>query len=166
MKKISSLLLASILVIMFGLFALGSGDSETVDQGDDKAAASSGEDSEIGEYSVVIDSCRLAKDYQGKDVIIVKYKFTNNSNDDATAFYIAFDDAVYQNDVGLNEAYVLDDSANYNADNRTKEIKKGASIDVEVAYELNDTTSDVVVEVKELFSFDDKTVTKTFSISG
>ena len=37
-------------------------------------------------------------------------------------------------------------------------------IDVEVAYELNDETTPVDVEVKELFSFDDKTITKTFSI--
>ncbi|MBO5725857.1 MAG: DUF5067 domain-containing protein, partial [Clostridia bacterium] len=103
-------------------------------------------------------------DYANKDVVIVKYKFTNNNDDEATAFYLTFDDAVYQNGVGLNEAYVLKDSANYNADNQTKEIKKGASIEVEAAYELNDTTTDIEVEVKELFSFSDKTIKKTFSI--
>lgn len=67
--------------------------------------------------------------------------------------------------MGLNEAYLLADDANYSSDNQTKEIKKGASLDVEVAYELNDTTSDVEVEVKELFSFSDRTITKTFSIA-
>lgn len=77
----------------------------------------------------------------------------------------ASNDEVYQNGVGLNGAYFLDDSANYNAENQTKEIKKGASIEVEVAYELNDTTTDIEVEVKELFSFDDTTITKTFSIT-
>ena len=70
----------------------------------------------------------------------------------------------YQNGVGLNSAFVLDDSANYSSDNQTKEIKKGASIEVEVAYELNDTTSDIEVEVEELFSFDDTVIKKTFSI--
>ena len=45
---------------------------------------------------------------------------------------------------------------------RTLLQKKG--FDVEVAYELNDTTTDIEVEVKELFSFSDKTITKTFSI--
>ena len=65
----------------------------------------------------------------------------------------------------FNEAYVLKESANYEPDNQTKEIKKGATIEVEVAYELNDTTIDIEVEVKELFSFSDKTITKTFSIS-
>lgn len=166
MKK-TKILLAMLLTLVFALCAMGSGDdsSETSDQGTGTAQTQKSGDAEIGAYSVEISDCRLAKDYEGKDVVIIKYKFTNNSNDTATAFWTAFDDGVYQNGVGLNEAYVLDDSANYSEDNQMKEIKKGASIDVEVAYELNDTTTDVEVEVKELFSFDDKTITKTFKIA-
>ena len=165
MKKIS-LLLAIVLVLTFGVFALGSGESESADQGTDSAQASTTDSTSLGNYSVTIDSCRLAKDYAGKDVAIVKYTFTNVANDEATAFFIAFEDAAYQNGVGLNESYILADSANYNSENQTKEIKKGASLEVEVAYELNDTTTNVDVEVKELFSFDDKTITKSFSIAG
>ncbi|MBQ4101255.1 MAG: DUF5067 domain-containing protein, partial [Oscillospiraceae bacterium] len=86
-------------------------------------------------------------------------------SDEAAAFYIALDATVYQNGVGLNESYFLSDSANYSSDNQTKEIKKGASIEVEVAYELNDETTDIEVEVKETFSFDDAVVKKTFSIA-
>ncbi len=98
-----------------------------------------------------------------KPVAIVKYKFTNNDND-PTSFMFAFDDNVYQNGVGLNTAIFLDDSAEYNSKNQTKEIKKGATIDVEVAYTLNDSTTDIEVEVKELISFSDKKITKTFKI--
>ncbi|MBQ7416151.1 MAG: DUF5067 domain-containing protein [Oscillospiraceae bacterium] len=159
MKKINALLMA-LLIAAFAVFALGSGESTNKDQGKDSAKGD-----EIGKYSVVIDSCRLAKDYEGNAVVIVKYVFKNVGDDDAAAFYVTFDDTVYQDGVGLNEAYILDESANYSADNQRKEIKKGASIEVEVAYELNDTTTDIEVEVKELFSFDDTTITKTFSIA-
>lgn len=159
MKKINALLMAA-LIAVFAVFALGSSDSEEKDQGKDSAG-----NDEIGKYSVVIDSCRLAEDYEGDPVVIVKYVFSNLDDDDAASFSLTFDDTVYQNGVGLNTAYVLDDSANYDADNQTKEIKKGASIEVEVAYELNDTTTDIDVEVKELFSFDETTITKTFSIA-
>lgn len=159
MKKLLALLLALVLVVAFGVFALGSGEEEKKDQG--KGTASK---AELGDYSVEIMSCRLAEDYEGDDVVIVKYKFTNNSDDSAAAFYLTFDDTVYQNGVSLNEAYVLDESANYDEGNATKEIKKGASIEVEVAYELNDTTTDIEVEVKELFSLSDKVIKKTFSI--
>lgn len=162
MKKIKPLLLTTVIVLLFSLFALASGSSETDNQGAGNATGKA-ETGNLGEYKVEIDSCRLAEDYEGEDVVIVKYIFTNNS-ENPTAFWTAFDDNVFQNGVGLNESYVVDESANYSSDNQTKEIKKGASIEVEVAYELNDTATDVEVEVEELISFNDDVVTKTFSI--
>lgn len=163
--KFGKWILAVMLVAVFALFALGSGESETANQGSGSAETKASAENEIGKYSVVIDSCRLAEDYSGKPVVIVKYVFTNISDEDAASFMFAFDEEVYQNGVGLNSAYILADSANYSADNQTKEIKKGATLDVEVAYELNDTTTDIEVEVKELISFNDKKLTKTFSIA-
>jgi hypothetical protein len=168
MKKIISLFLAIALIVTFCIFALASSDtaSEPSDQGSGTAdgTVSEGAD-EIGDYSVVIDSCRLAKDYSDNPVVIVKYIFTNNNSDESANFMFAFDEEVYQGGVGLNETYFLRDSANYDSANQTKDIKKGSSIEVEVAYELNDTTTDIEVEVQELFSFSDRTITKTFSIA-
>ena len=164
MKKISWLI-AALMLCAFFVFALGSGEKETVDQGEGQADKSAAESGELGDYSVTIDSCRLAKDYSGKDVVIVKYTFTNVGNDDATSFTFAFNDQAFQGGVGLNNAYVFDESANYSSDNQMKEIKKGASIEVEVAYELNDTTTDVEIEVEELISLNDKVVKKTFKIA-
>lgn len=163
MKKIASLVLAILLILTFGAFALGSGESEGTENQGSGSATVTENGSNLGDYKVDILSCRLAKDYSDKDVVIVKYSFTNNSNN-AISFTAALEDEVYQDGVGLNGSYVLADSANYSADNQTKDIKKGASIEVEVAYELNDTVTDIEVEVAELFSFSDKTITKTFSI--
>ena len=178
MKKIS-ILLAIIMIATFALFAVGSGEDSdsTVDQGNDTVKVSENDNndaddttvaednSSLGDYSVVIDSCRMAKDYEGKDIIIVKYIFTNVSDDDATSFSFAVKDAAYQNGVGLNETYFVDESANYDSGTQLKEIKKGASLEVEIAYKLDDTTSDVEVEVSELISFDDKIIKKTFTIA-
>ena len=164
MKKLISLILALAVIATFGVFALASGEDEGNASQGSGTVNSENDTEKLGDYSVVIDSCRLAKDFEGKDVVIVKYKFTNNENDNATSFAGAFENTAYQNGVGLNESYFLDDNSDYSADNQTKEIKKGASIDVEVAYELNDTTTDIEVEVKEFISFSDKTISKTFSI--
>ena len=159
-------LLAAILVILaFAVFAMGSSEESTTSQGSGQAVVEPTVENSIGKYSVEIDSCRLAKDYEGNPVVIVKYLFTNVSDDNAVSFMIAFDDEAYQGGVGLNGAYILKDSANYSSDNQTKQIKKGATIEVEVAYELNDSETDVEVEVKELFSFDNKVITKTFTIA-
>lgn len=162
-RKLITLIAVLATIFIFGLFALGSGDSGTEDQGSASVQTSS-QSSNLSNYSVEIKSCRFAEDYEGKPIVIVKYAFTNN-DEDPIAFYIAFDDTVYQNGVGLNECYVADDSANYSSDNQTKEIKKGATIEVEIAYELNDTKTDIEVEVSQLFSLSDKKITKTFKIS-
>ncbi len=164
MKKISWIL-AVLLLCAFFVFALGSGESGTSDQGEGKADSKAAASDELGDYTVTIDSCRLAKDYAGKDIVIVKYTFTNVGNDEPTSFMVAFDDNVFQNGVGLNGSYVVAEDANYSSDNQLKEIKKGASLEVEVAYELNDTTTDIEVEVQELFSLSDKTIKKTFKIA-
>ena len=143
-------------------FVIGTGKSEGGGANTDNLQTDTPE-CNLGDYYVEILGFRLDEDYEGNSVVIVKYKFTNN-DEDSTAFAWSFEDIVYQNGVGLNECYFLDDDSDYSSDNQTKEIKKGASIDVEVAYELNDSTTDIEVEVKEFYGFRDEVVTKTFSI--
>ena len=165
MRKIN-LVLAVLLIALFAVFAMGSGEDTSADQGSGSASVENKVEGAIGKYAVLIDSCRLAEDYEGSPVVIVKYTFTNVSDDNAAAFFTTLNENVYQNGVGLNEAFVLEDSANYDSGNQTKEIKKGASIEVEVAYKLNDTTSDIEVEVEEFISFNNTKITKTFSLAG
>ena len=160
MKKLISLLLVAFTMVCFsGCFDL----TGIEDQGNGSANTETSSKSNLGDYNVVIKSCRLAEDYEGKAIVIVKYQFTNNDND-ATSFMWSIDENVYQNGVGLNECYFASDSANYSSDNQTKEIRKGVTLDVEVAYELNDTTTDIEVECSELISFSEKKISKTFSI--
>ncbi len=166
MKKVLSILLSLVVVFSFACFALGSGedDDKKTTQANGEAQTTVADNEKLGDYAVEIQSCRLAKDYDGKDVVIIKYKFTNNS-DKAASFMYAFEDNVFQDGIGLNEAIILADSAKYSSDNQTKDIKPGSSLEVECAYELNDTKTDVEVEVKELISFDEKTISKTFKIA-
>lgn len=161
MKKALSVTIL-LAVLLFSLCSCIETDS-TQDQGQGSATPDNSTKSTLGDYNVVIDSCRLATDFEGKPIVIVKYIFTNNG-DDPACFSLAIEDSVFQNGIGLNDCYFADESANYSSDNQMKEIKKGATLSVEVAYELNDSTTDVEVEVSELISFDDKKITKTFSI--
>ena len=175
MKRFTAIL-SVLIIVVFSVFALASGE-DTVEESVGSAEGTQAETkpesatvpeentNALGDYSVVIDSCRLAKDYEGKDVVIVKYIFNNVSNEEASAFCASVTANVYQDGIGLNESIFLDDSAEYSADNQTKAIKEGTFLEVEVAYELNDTTTDIDVEVTEWVSFDDKMVTKTFSIA-
>lgn len=159
-EKMKRKLSLFILIVVLACLFCGCPDS-TEDQGN--GSVNGGSTSNLGDYNVVISSCRLAEDYEGAPVVIVKYLFTNNS-DEAEAFMWAISENVYQAGVGLNEAYFLDDSANYSADNQSKEIMQGVTLAVEVAYKLNDTTTPIDVECKELISFSNKKITKRFTL--
>ena len=164
-KKILSILAVIAVLLAFGLCAIASSDSS--DSDDDQGAGDANQNengSNLGNYNVVIKSCRLAEDYEGNPIVIITYSFTNNDKDPANFSY-TFEDNVYQNGIGLNECYFVSEEANYSSDNQLKDIKQGATIEVEVAYVLNDTTTDLEVEVNELISFNEKIVKKTFKIS-
>lgn len=166
MKRVLSLILAVLIVLTFGVFALASSssDDDTKTQSTGQTDTAQTDDTSLGKISVEIKSCRIAKDYEGSPVAIVTYVFTNN-DDDAKSFWLAVEHHAYQNGIGLNDAYILEDSANYNDENYMKEVKKGASLEVERAYKLNDTTTDIEVEVKKLISLDDTTIRKVFTLS-
>ncbi|MBR0143444.1 MAG: DUF5067 domain-containing protein [Clostridia bacterium] len=177
MKKTVRVILTILIVALFTLMAVASNSSDTSDNSassnnnsssQDKASKPEAPDEEgvgiLGNYKVEIKSSRLAEDFEGKPVIIVTYGFTNNG-ENAISFMIALDDEAYQNGVGLNKSYFVDDAAKYSSDNQTKEIRTGVTLDVEVAYELNDAESDVEIEVKEFISLNKKSVTKIFKIT-
>lgn len=120
--------------------------SETSDAG---SAAEEQVEEVQSDFAVTIDGSTLTTDYEGNPAMIVDYTFTNNS-EEATSFFAACDVKAFQNGVQLEIAAVMDDLGNgYMA-----EIKPGATTQARLAYALTDS-SDVSVEVSELFSFDD-----------
>lgn len=140
------------------------GGSSTDDQGSGTATPDNTPTSNLGEYNVTIDSCRLAKDRQGDPIVIIQYTFTNNSSE-AHSFAWTISDTVFQNGVELNHCYSVPDTANYSSENQNKDVQSGHSITVEAAYVLIDEVSDISVEAKELISLSKKKVTKSFTIA-
>lgn len=158
------MIICVVFTFVFLAAASGSDSGENVEQKGENAAADTTSDKTLGDYEVEIKSSRMTTDFEGKKVIVITYNYKNNS-DSATAFDIALDYNAYQDGVELQKAYVLKDGDEYNSDNQSKQLKKGVALDVEVAYELNDETTEVETEVKELISFDDKIISKKFTIT-
>ncbi|MCM1286570.1 MAG: DUF5067 domain-containing protein [Acetobacter sp.] len=110
----------------------------------------------IGDYKCVVKSAEICKDYSGKDAVLITYEFTNNSKD-ATSFDVALSAKPYQDGVGLETAILLDEDT----DLLDVEIKSGVTKEVKKAYVLRDTSTELEVEISELFSLNDnKLVTK------
>ena len=168
MKKSLSTTLSIVFILVFALFGIASSSSEDSGEaqnnnGEEQVQTNPTSDDTLGDYVVKIKSARMTKTYDGKAAIVITYAFTNN-NSEPQAFSYAIEDAVFQNGIGLNEAYFLTDNDNYSSDNQIKEIKQGSTLNVDVAYELNDSTSDIEVELSEYFSLTDEKITKTFSL--
>lgn len=166
-KRVWFILLMVVVAVVIIAVAAGGGNSDTSGESGTTAPAGSvaseeKKDSELGDYKVEIKSCKLDKDYNGDPVAVVTYAFTNNAKESA-AFDLTFVDHAYQNGVEAEHVYFLMDESFDKNNNQSKEIKPGVTIDVQVAYKLNDTSSAIDVEVGLMWSFDDSKVTKTFN---
>ena len=113
---------------------------------------------ELGDYTVSIISCEIGDDYDGGDVFIVHYGFTNNSKKEAS-FSLAISAQVFQNSVELERAYFADSN-----DSSSLFIKPGVGIEIVEAYELPDLSSPVDIELSELFSFSDDKISTTVEL--
>ena len=193
MKKAFRLAAIVMVLLAFCLMAIGSGSSkkgtetktqqaETVenpgeyqeDESEEKQEAEKAETekttkksnpNQLGDYEVVIKSAKVTKDYEGEPAVIVTFEFTNNS-DETKSWMTAVSAKAFQDGVELDSAFVSSSNKDYDASNSTKEIKPGATINVQKAYELDNTSSDVEIEVSEWLSFNKDTVlTKTFQIN-
>lgn len=177
MKKIVSIFLATTLVFVFGLFAVGSGNSSTDDVTNDIIDTSSTYSD--NDFKVEIKSARLEKNYMdGKDVVVITYGYTNNTAE-GLCFSDIFFDTVYQNGVELSSSFsifankeIFDNGSTFDYemfadsvsfDNELTKIKDGASLDVELGYILLDKTSNVDVEVTKSPAYgENEPIKKTF----
>ncbi len=171
-KKNKTILLVTLSVVLIGIFAVfafgsSSSSSETVKTQDSASVTNSAsmDPTKVGNYNVVIESCRLAtEDLSGEECVLVKYKFTNNS-DRAISFNSAIDDKAFQNGVELKEDIFYGSDSNYSSNDVYKDVKPGVTLELEVPYELNDSVTDINVELKEFFGWSNDKITKTFSIA-
>lgn len=95
------------------------------------------------EHNIFMESYKISEDYKGNKVLVVDYKWTNTS--DAPKNYIlSFNASAYQNGIECdNLVFGCDD---YDNGMQTSDILPGASVTVQDAYILQDT-SDVTLYV-------------------
>ena len=114
----------------------------------------------VGDYDVTIGDCAFGTDYEGNNMIVVNYDFTNNSQDSIAPF-VGISMQAFQDGVQLETAFVMDTSV-YDAGIGQKQLKPGASLTgCQNAYVLT-STSPVEVEVGPLFG--DPVLFKTFDV--
>lgn len=106
---------------------------------------------ENSDYKVTINGYNIVEDYDGAPCIAVDFTFTNVSDDTPTSMMLATDITVYQDGVECEDAYFSGE----NSDGYSNKVKAGVSVDVTRTYKLQNTISDVEVEVGQLSFWDD-----------
>ena len=152
MKRLFTILLAALMV--FALVSCGSG-----------GAVTRGKTLTLGDYVIEFAGYELTKDSLGGDAVLITYNFTNNS-DEACAFTDSAYYEVLQGEESLNSTtiYVSEESMDTITKNEYEEIEPGATIEVVVAYELEDTSSPVTVNFMGFG--DDSDASHTINISS
>lgn len=108
----------------------------------------------IGDFVCTVSGAELCKNWEGKDSVKIVYSFTNNSSD-AQSFDLALTDEVYQDGIGLESSFISSDD-DWGVDVK---IKPGTTKEVSKVYILRDDTTQLEVEISELFSFNDDKLT-------
>jgi hypothetical protein len=106
---------------------------------------------ENSDYKVTINGYNIVEDYDGAPCIAVDFTFTNVSDDTPTSMMLATDITVYQDGVECEDAYFSGE----NSDGFSNKVKAGVSVDVTRTYKLQNTSSDVEVEVGQLSFWSD-----------
>ena len=150
MKKLLALML--VLVMVLSLCACGKKE-EAAPKGDDTPAATEEKDSnvfKVNDYEAVYTGYELLKDKEGKDAILVKFDFTNNSDVDM-AFAFGMYCQLFQGDTSLDYCTIyLDEDESHAMDDSIIEIvSPGKTLQVQKTYTLKDTTTPVRIQISD-----------------
>ena len=139
MKKIISVLLATIMV--FAMASCGGGSGTVKDKNL----------IEIDDYAIKYIDHELIT-YEGDDVLVVNYQFTNNSQAATSLFASSLYEA-YQGEEFLSgiTVFLSDDSLDALSDSAFEDVAPGESLEVTLTYLLKDTTTPVRVEFSSIF---------------
>ena len=125
-----------IIVVLFIIASLGSSSSSEEDDLNN-----------IGYYYVEVADSKVVQDYNGDNVLIVTYSFTNNS-ENAISFDSAFITDAYQNGVEIEKCfseYSIEDDFNY--DSIDNNLQPGVTSTVQEAFYVSDMSTDVEIEI-------------------
>ena len=106
---------------------------------------------EVGDYELLYKDAYLTKDYAGDDAIVLTLDFTNN-DDTSVAYLWAIIEYASQNgeDLEFATVYISDESDQMVSDTQMTEVAPGETLEIQTAFVLADTTSEVEIIFEEL----------------
>ena len=114
----------------------------------------------LGNYYVEIKGADLTTDRNGNPAVVITYAWTNNS-DETTSAMVSVIEKAFQDGVELETA-IIGNGDVYDSGAVNKNVRPGATTDVQCAYSLTSNTSTIEFEVTEFLGSNDEIVAIDF----
>lgn len=114
----------------------------------------------LGDYELLYKGACIMEDSDGNDAIVLTLDFTNNGKDNASYLW-SVNETVMQNGVELEVATVFTDYDTFETviDGQFTDVAPGTTLEVQTAFVLNDTTSEIKATFEELLGSKKGTIT-------
>ena len=141
MKRMKLLCMLLAALMLLSLAACGKGGGETEDPNL----------LQIGEFELRYKGASIMTDYEGNDALVLTLDFTNNSKETTDYFWAIYETAMH-NDTELDMAivYLNEETLESVDDSQYQNVDPGTTVEIQTAFELDDTTGEVEVIFEEM----------------
>ena len=150
MKRTNLLCLLLAALMTFSLAACGKGEEETKDPNL----------LTVGDFELRYKGASIMTDYEGNDALVLTLDFTNKSEETTDYFWSIYETAMH-NGAELEMAIVYLDEETLESvdDSQYQNVEPGATVEVQTAFELDDTTGEVEITFEEMEGDKNDTIT-------
>ena len=137
--KLLCMLLAALM--LFSLAACGKGEEDPKDPNL----------LTVGDYELRYKGACIMEDYQGNDALVLTLDFTNNSDDTTDYFWAIYETAMHNgSELDMGIVYLDPETLESVDDSQYQNVDPGATVEIQTAFELDDTTGEVEVTFEEM----------------
>ena len=114
----------------------------------------------LGDYELLYKGACIMEDSDGNDAIVLTLDFTNNGKENASYLW-SVNETLMQNGTELEVATIFQDYDSFDTvvDSQFTDVAPGTTLEVQTAFVLNDTTSEIKATFEELLGSKKGTIT-------
>ena len=147
-RKLLCMLLAT--VMLLGLAACGKGKEEPKDPNLLK----------VGDYELRYKGACIMEDYAGDDALVLTLDFTNNSEETTNYFWAIYETAMHNGtELDMGIVYLNPETLESVDDSQYLDVEAGGTVEIQTAFELDDTTGEVEVTFEEMEGTENDSIT-------
>ena len=105
----------------------------------------------VGDYELLYKNACIMADYAGNDALVLTLDFTNNSEETTDYFWAIYETAVLDGkELEMAIVYLNEETLESVDDSQYLNVEPGATVEIQTAFELDDTAGEVEITFEEM----------------